>query len=56
MADLDLGLDEIMDALADLDDEELDELAVAVAEEIRERAEPIDLGEEEEDEEEDEDE
>ena len=46
--DDELTLDDLIDALEDLDDEELDKLRVAIDEEIAERDEPIELDEDEE--------
>ena len=49
-----LTLDDLIDALEDLDDEELDKLRAAIDEEINERDEPIELDEDEEQDEEEE--
>ena len=46
--DDELTLDDLIDALEDLDDEELDKLRAAIDEEIAERDEPIELDEDEE--------
>lgn len=49
-----LTLDDLIEALEDLDDEELDKLRAAIDEEINERDEPIELDEDEEEDEEEE--